>query len=504
MFVTKSSRLAAVLLAAGLCAGCGGGARVTPPPSAAAAGAAGAAGPASLALRITVPSVASQATFMNRRSPAYLTSNVVSMTIAIGQGGTTLSTTTIGLQAGDPGCSPAPPVTCTATLNAPIGNDTFELTSLDASNQAISHAFVTRTIVAGVNTVPVTLNGIVASLAVIPGAPDYSIFEGATSKGTTQTATIVALDADNNVIVGAFDTPIAITADGTLFTVAGGSATLSTSADTFQYGYNLPDPYTGKATFTVNPAVYLAQPQIDDAKTLVAEANVGGIAQWYDFADADATQYTASGAQVSAWKDRNGGAATLSQSTLAAQPALQTGGFTHNPNQNTLQDLAFAAGTCLASASGFPSGSYSVFIAAIGTGSPGTLLGSYGTPSTLTHALTVPNAGEIDAVERGVTGPALTGLTLTAPNSYYLDEVVDTTGGSISLWFHGNPVLGPLTATYPAATGTPDPGLTVNGSSASCAGSAAGALGEVIVLDHAATASERLMLEEYLHRKWDI
>jgi hypothetical protein len=397
-------------------------------------------------------------------------------------------------------------VTCSATLQVPIGNDTFELTSYDAAKTAISHALITRAIVAGPNQLPVTLNGIVHELAIIPGSPDFSIYEGATSKGTTQTASISARDADGSTIVGVFDAPISISADGTLFAISGGSATVTTSADTFQFGYNLPDPYTGTATFSAG-STFLAQPQIDNAKTLVASAHEGAIALWYDFADSAPANYMATapspGGRVSLWHDRNGSANSVTQTLAAAQPTIELGGFTHNPNQNSLQDVKFNASQCLVAPAGFPAGDYTMFVVAVGSGAPGTLVGPFGTAGTYAHALSIPMATQISVIDHGAAGPNLPGLTLTAPN--YTTLKVQNATNAASLWFHGVPVAGPANGTLATISGTRDPGLALNASDNLCiTGSAANALGEVIILDHAASDSERLSIEEYLHRKWDI
>jgi hypothetical protein len=502
-----SSQLIVVALASALFAGCGGGGgRGTTLPSTAvpgtAPGASAASGSSSVSMVIAIPSAAT-ATASVRRSPQYLPSNVTSMKVVISQGAVVFSSQTIALTAGSPGCSSAPPVTCSATFQVPIGNDTFGLTSFDAAQHSISHALVTRSIVAGVNQLAVTLNGIVHEIAVLPGVPDFSIYEGATSKGNTQTANLSALDADGNVIVGVFDSPINITSDETLFTIAGNVATVATSADTFQYGYNLPDPYTGSATFSAGPAIFLAQPKIDNAKTLVAFAHEGAIAVWYDFADTAPGAFTAAAGRVSAWQDRNGSANAVTQAVASAQPSIVQGGFTHNPNQNTLQNISFTAGQCLVSPSGFPTGNYTMFVVAIGSGAPGTLMGPFGTPGTYAHALTIPTASEIDVIDHGAAGPTLTGLGFASPKSYYTTVKVES--AVATLWFHGIPVAGPATGTLAAAAGTRDPGFILNAGNALCStGSAANQLGEVLVLDHAASDAERLTIEEYLHRKWDI
>ena len=501
----SSLQLFPIAFASALFAGCGGGGGhgvtlpatpLTAPGSGSSAG----SGTGSVSIMIAIPSTT---TASAKRLPQYLPANVASMQVVVSQGATQYSSQTIKLTAGSPGCSSAPPVTCSATLPVPIGNDTFALTSYDATSNAISHALVTRAIVQGANALPVTLNGIVQQLAILPGAPDNSIYEGATSKGITQTGNVTAQDADGNTILGIFDSPINITADGMLFAVAGGQATITTSADTFQYGYNLPDPYTGNATFSAG-STYLAQPQIDNAKTLVAEAHQGVLALWYDFGDRDPSLYTASGSNVSAWRDRGGSANALSQTLPAAQPAIAVGGFTHNPNQNTLQDLVFPGGGCLVSPTGFPAADYTMFVVAIGSAAPGTLVGPFGTPATYAHSLTLPNAGELDLVDHGAVGPSLTGLAFTTPNSYYVSAKVQSALNTASLWFHGSVVPSPASAALAVTAGTRDPGLAINAAGGLCTGAAANTFGEVIILDHAATDSERLSIEEYLHRKWDI
>ena len=502
-----SGQLITVALASALFAGCGGGGgRGTTLPSTTVPGmapaASAASGSSSVSMVIAIPSAATAPASV-RRSPQYLPSNVTSMKVVISQGATVFSSQTIALTAGSPGCSAGPPVTCSATFQVPIGNDTFALTSFDAAQQSISHALVTRQIVAGVNQLPVTLNGIVHEISILPGAPDFSIYEGATSKGNTQTANLSALDADGNVIVGTFDAPINITADQTLFTIAANVATVATSADTFQYGYNLPDPYTGNATFSAGPTIFLAQPKIDNAQTIVTNAHQGAIALWYDFGDSAPSQFTAAAGRVSAWQDRNGSVNAVTQPVATAQPSIVHGGFTHNPNQNTLQNISFTAGQCLVSATGFPAVDYTMFVVAIGSAAPGTLMGPFGTAGTYAHALTVPTASEIDVIDHGAAGPVLPGLSFLTPNSYY--ATVKVAGAAATLWFHGIPVAGPATGTLAAAAGTRDPGFILNASNALCStGSAANQLGEVLVLDHAASDAERLTIEEYLHRKWDI
>jgi hypothetical protein len=177
-----------------------------------------------------------------------------------------------------------------------------------------------------------------------------------------------------------------------------------------------------------------------------------------------------------------------------------TGQSTH-ANKQALQ---FAAGQYLAG-TGFPSGEYTVFAVAIGTGSPGSLVGGGGAAGTLAHALSIPSAGQISLTQGGLPGATLSGVDVTTPY-YTIAKVASGSApgtGTATLAYHGTTVPPDASATV-TMTPTNDPSIVINAINATGSGAAANTIGEVIVLDHAATDAERILYEEYLHRKWDI
>jgi hypothetical protein len=91
--------------------------------------------------------------------------------------------------------------TCSATVNAPVGSDTFAVNLYGGTNgtgSLLSTGTLTQTIVANqANSVSVTFNGVVASIALALASPTVT-------PGTAGSLgiTVNALDANGNVIVG--------------------------------------------------------------------------------------------------------------------------------------------------------------------------------------------------------------------------------------------------------------------------------------------------------------
>ncbi|HTU70890.1 MAG TPA: hypothetical protein VMF11_11290 [Candidatus Baltobacteraceae bacterium] len=120
-----------------------------------------------------------------RRVPNYVSASTKSASIAVGSA----MPTTVNCTA-----------TCSGTVSAPVGSDTFTVNLYDATNgtgNVLSTGALTQTIVANTaNSVNVTFNGVVASLSIVLGA-----------SGTAGTPALIpvsvnALDADGNTIVG--------------------------------------------------------------------------------------------------------------------------------------------------------------------------------------------------------------------------------------------------------------------------------------------------------------
>ena len=151
--------------------------------------------------------------------PQYVSPSTQSLAIVVNGSGTP---TVANLTPTSPNCKAASgptPLTCSVPVAAPIGADTFTVTTYDQTNavgNSLSTANVAATIVAGqANTVSVILNGVIASIQLILG--DTSPPEGTP---TTISLTVNAMDADGNVIIGPgnYNTPIALSDSDSTYT----------------------------------------------------------------------------------------------------------------------------------------------------------------------------------------------------------------------------------------------------------------------------------------------
>jgi CubicO group peptidase (beta-lactamase class C family) len=155
--------------------------------------------------QITVPRASSFA-----RRPAYISAATESASITVTpSGGTTVVNCT---NAGS----------CSGTIAAPVGVDTFSVNLYDAQNAGgnlLSTGTVTQTIAAYQgNTVFITFNGVVASLSI--SLNPTSVTVGTPDTGTNAiSVTVNAIDADGNIIVG----------PGNYANVSGSQVTLSLS-----------------------------------------------------------------------------------------------------------------------------------------------------------------------------------------------------------------------------------------------------------------------------------
>jgi len=201
---------AALLGMSVIAAGCsgggagGGGARAAlpPTPNAPARGAA--------TFTITIPNATSGA---GTRRPAYISANTKSVSVVETDGtGTPSPAVVADVTPGSANCtSTSGGTSCSIVVPANAGTDTFVVTAFDATGGAgnvLSTGTLTATIVAGTanTTVPLTLGGVVASIAVTIADPYASL------SGTGTTVSVVAKDASGATIVGTYDNPIAISA----------------------------------------------------------------------------------------------------------------------------------------------------------------------------------------------------------------------------------------------------------------------------------------------------
>ena len=243
------------LLLAG-CGGGGGGGAASPPATMGAAPASPAAtaapaGSGSLSFTIVVPaSTVSSAA----RSVKYVSPSTASVAVTVQGQSTPLATA--NLSATSPGCSAAASgVTCTVTVTVPAGNDTFLIAAYDGKN-GTGHQLSVATVPASVKpnaatTLALTLNGVPASVQVILGATSVPVGNPA-----SVAVTVVAYDANNNVIVGpgTFSTPITLTDSDT-----SGVTSLSTTSVTAP-GTSVTLNYNGNslASATITPSMPIA------------------------------------------------------------------------------------------------------------------------------------------------------------------------------------------------------------------------------------------------------
>jgi streptogramin lyase len=244
----RTGAAVAVLLLAG-CGGGGGGSvpaaslgAVTAPQPPASSGS------SKLGIAISVPGGSSAS---SARVPRFISPSTASLTVALQGAQTPLAT--INVTPSSPGCSPAPlGIVCTATVSAPVGSNTYVVTTYDAVN-ATGHQLATATLVATVtinatNTLALVLNGTVANATVILGTT--SVTAGVPN---TVAVTVVALDAAGNVIVGPgnYSTPVTLTNSDT-----SGATTLSRTSITAP-GQTVSLSYSGNSLLgaTITPMV---------------------------------------------------------------------------------------------------------------------------------------------------------------------------------------------------------------------------------------------------------
>ena len=208
-------RRLAWILTAGMLAGCGGGGGRAVP------SAPGARAPRTVqvAFSIAVPRSGGSAL---RRRPAYISPDTRSVVVDVTASGAPTTRTII----------PCANSTCTGTVPAVIGVDTFAIAlndRLDGSGATLSAGTTTATVVeGGANAVSVTFNGVVARLVVSLDDPNPTVNAAATTS-----VRVIAFDADGNVIIGpgAYDSPIALSDGDTSGATALSTKTIASPSD---------------------------------------------------------------------------------------------------------------------------------------------------------------------------------------------------------------------------------------------------------------------------------
>jgi len=188
---------------------------------------------ATVTFAVRVPS--SSATAANRIRPQYVSPNTQSVAFTlVSFDGTPSNTTTVVALTGGNCTGSGTSKVCTISSTAPVGADVYSVATYTATNGtgtplSIDPALNVN-IVSGTNTVSVTLNGVVASLAFSPASANA--LDGTASAGS---ASINALDAYGDTIIGPG-----------LYALANGSA--DPIAVTCQTGLSLQNSGGGAAT----------------------------------------------------------------------------------------------------------------------------------------------------------------------------------------------------------------------------------------------------------------
>ena len=246
---------AALALAA---TGCSGGTHaLTPAPAATAAPNTAPASKAGTSAKLTILVPRPVSGTAARRRPAYVSPSSTALNVAV-NGGTV---TTYGLTPSSPGCAVQSAVlACTFAIVVPAGNDSLALSLLDGAGNVLSRNVVSAQIAAGTSTpVSVTLDGVPASVAVVPGTnafvdtstPPYHV-PGLFALPVE----VEPLDAGGNVIIG----PGAPQIDAVSISSGTAYATIASAGST-------------------DPAAYVVKPKGGAAggQTIAVSATVNGL-----------------------------------------------------------------------------------------------------------------------------------------------------------------------------------------------------------------------------------
>ena len=269
----RSAFVVLFFAAAATLAACGGGGGSSALPAANTPTSTGLRPSAAMAFSFPAPSTASSA-----RSPRYLSGNTLSVVITItAVNGTppspTIAPTILAVAPGQGSCTAltAQGFTCTATVGAVAGNDTFLIQAYSGANRTgalLSSGSVTVAVAAsGVTTVttPLVLSGAVSSLAFASPSPNpeigvassvanITLYPVADGSAHSITVTVIAYDASHSEIVGPIASPIPVSIAGSGISVrssafASGTSTIAQSPA--QITATLTASYSGQPGATI-------------------------------------------------------------------------------------------------------------------------------------------------------------------------------------------------------------------------------------------------------------
>jgi hypothetical protein len=300
-----------------LLAGCGGGGGSVPPSPPAHGTQA-----TKVAFSITIP--AKSQTQSGARRPQYVSSGTQSISVTVTpSGGTALPTQTFNVTPTSNGCAAASGggTTCTETVDAGVGSDTFAVACYSGTNaggSVLASGSATQTIVINTtNNVAVTLGGVIASMAVV--APSTILENGPAPTSYTIPIGLIAKDAAGATIIGSdpyINGPVTLTMSDPGGTVTGGSATFTNPTSTTTVTYN-GNPDRAGATFTLTGS---GIPTATATTKSFAPPVPANLSLWLDGSDAGTLMV--SGSSVSAWNDKSGVGNNVTQSTAADMPQL--------------------------------------------------------------------------------------------------------------------------------------------------------------------------------------
>lgn len=347
MHSQRSTKALSLTVLVALLAGCGGGGHQSTSALPASPSAGKAA--ASVAFRITIPNRSGSS---STRSPRYISTSTKSVAVAVNGGAPQIA----NLTPTSPNCTSTTPITCTVTIAAPAGNDTFDFTTYDqtgGTGNALSHSSFPATITAGTaNTVNAILGGVAASVSFAGRQWTESLTEGTSAPPLTYK--ISALDAGGNAIIGPFDQPVtvnlvdpdhanAVTLVGTQFAQNGDTVTATYN------GTSDPDGVTLQFSAGVTALASVTLAMFPAGFTANYPASLNGLLGWYDGQDLTSMQITLVGNAPTITKllDKSSHHADLP--AIAPNPTYDAiGGAEQRGSIN------FGDGSCLGPATSFP------------------------------------------------------------------------------------------------------------------------------------------------------
>ncbi len=435
-------------------AGCGGGGTPSALPPSPGGGASLARSSAAMTFHFLAPTMASGA-----RSPKYLSPNTTSIVITLtavngSPPSPAIPPTTIAVAPGQGSCSAVTSggFSCTATVGAVAGNDTFLIQAYDSSGALLSSGSITVAVSPGTTTVvktPFVLGGNATAFAIASPSPNPAIGVAATGASVTLypiadnaphsiTVTVAAFDASKSEIVGPLASPLPIAVSGSGISLASSafaSGTTEIVQSPAQITATLTASYTGQpgGTITANGAGSItigaggAAGTVNVVPFVIATATpgpanlvIGGYPQALQIQEAGATHFTIAGI------------GTTTSATIAGPPTICTA------SGSTL--------TCTAT-NGVVSGLTLVPNAAISGTTNFTVGDGHGANFNLTASV----AGQSGATPTFPTSYAVTQIAVTPPPGGY----TTTSLGGIALGPDGQTL-------YTLAVSSPGPTDAVN------------------------------------------